>query len=314
MYFELKENRPHGTPENPFSQYHISDVKRAFQIPVHWHDELEIIYVKHGKLHVTISGENYIGNPKEAFVVSPGSLHFMGSPTGDVDYYTFLFPVEYISFQTDDIMEKTILSPLKHGRVMIKPQINDMAEDICERLIEINTNISYLKKKTSESTEERKNRENHKYNKSDDIAVSNINEANINAQFETKMTLIKFIQKMWQNGLILENAVNGTNTTEKEMITYIRQNYTREISLQEFGMQFHLSEKYISRYFKEHFHITLSQYINHLRLEHARQLLQESTVPVTEVALQSGYQNVSYFIRCFKKMYGVSPLKYRKGT
>lgn len=314
MYFELKENRPHGTPENPFSQYHISDVKRAFQIPVHWHDELEIIYVKHGKLHVTISGENYIGNPKEAFVVSPGSLHFMGSPTGDVDYYTFLFPVEYISFQTDDIMEKTILSPLKHGRVMIKPQINDMAEDICERLIEINTNISYLKKKTSESTEERKNRENHKYNKSDDIAVSNINEANINAQFETKMTLIKFIQKMWQNGLILENAANGTNTTEKEMITYIRQNYTREISLQEFGMQFHLSEKYISRYFKEHFHITLSQYINHLRLEHARQLLQESTAPVTEVALQSGYQNVSYFIRCFKKMYGVSPLKYRKGT
>lgn len=314
MYFELKENRPHGTPENPFSQYHISDVKRAFQIPVHWHDELEIIYVKHGKLHVTISGENYIGNPKEAFVVSPGSLHFMGSPTGDVDYYTFLFPVEYISFQTDDIMEKTILSPLKHGRAMIKPQINDMAEDICERLIEINTNISYLKKKTSESTEERKNRENHKYNKSDDIAVSNINEANINAQFETKMTLIKFIQKMWQNGLILENAANGTNTTEKEMITYIRQNYTREISLQEFGMQFHLSEKYISRYFKEHFHITLSQYINHLRLEHARQLLQESTVPVTEVALQSGYQNVSYFIRCFKKMYGVSPLKYRKGT
>jgi DNA-binding winged helix-turn-helix (wHTH) protein/quercetin dioxygenase-like cupin family protein len=101
MYFELKENRPHGTPENPFSQYHISDVKRAFQIPVHWHDELEIIYVKQGKLHVTISGENYIGSPKDTFVVSPGSLHFMGSPTGDADYYTFLFPLEYISFQTD---------------------------------------------------------------------------------------------------------------------------------------------------------------------------------------------------------------------
>ena len=114
MYFELKENRPHGTPENPFSQYHISDVKRAFQIPVHWHDELEIIYVKQGKLHVTISGENYIGSPKDAFVVSPGSLHLMGSPTGDADYYTFLFPLEYISFQTDDLMEKSILSPLAY--------------------------------------------------------------------------------------------------------------------------------------------------------------------------------------------------------
>ena len=97
MYFELKENRPHGTPENPFSQYHISDVKRAFQIPVHWHDELEIIYVKQGKLHVTISGENYIGSPKDAFVVSPGSLHFMGSPTGEMcirdRYYSLCYRV-----------------------------------------------------------------------------------------------------------------------------------------------------------------------------------------------------------------------------
>lgn len=312
MYFELKENRPHGTPENPFSQYHIKDVKRAFQIPVHWHDELEIIYVKRGKLHVTISGENYIGNPKEAFVVSPGSLHFMGSPTGDVDYYTFLFPLEYISFQTEDLMEKMILSPLKRGRIMIKPQIMDMATDICERLIEINDRMSDLKKRTSENSKNRESRKDIEAQKSDQL--HNITVTNINAQFETKITLIKFIQKMWQSGLILENDANGTNTIEKEMITYIRQNYTKEISLREFGSQFHLSEKYISRYFKEHFHITLSKYINHLRLEHARQLLQESTVPVTEVALQSGFQNVSYFIRCFKKMYGVSPLKYRKGT
>ena len=195
MYFELKENRPHGTPENPFSQYHISDVKRAFQIPVHWHDELEIIYVKQGKLHVTISGENYIGSPKDTFVVSPGSLHFMGSPTGDADYYTFLFPLEYISFQTDDLMEKSILSPLKRGRLMISPQINDAAADICERLIEINAQISG---KNAENTDA----------------------ANIEAQFETKITLIKFIQKMWSNNLILENGTNGTNTTEKEMITY----------------------------------------------------------------------------------------------
>ena len=96
------------------------------------------------------------------------------------------------------------------------------------------------------------------------------------------------------------------------MISYIQQNYTEKIYLKEFGAQFHLSEKYISRYFKEHFHITLSQYVNHLRLEHARQLLQETALPITEVAMQSGYQNVSYFIRSFKKTYEMSPLKYRK--
>ena len=87
MYFELKENKPHGTKDDPFSTYHIKNEGRSFQIPAHWHDELEIIYVKSGFLTVSISGENYIGTPGDAFVVSPGNLHFMGSQTGTVDYW-----------------------------------------------------------------------------------------------------------------------------------------------------------------------------------------------------------------------------------
>ena len=55
MYFELKENKPHGTKDDPFSTYHIKNGGRSFQIPVHWHDELEIIYVKSGFLTVSIS-------------------------------------------------------------------------------------------------------------------------------------------------------------------------------------------------------------------------------------------------------------------
>ena len=61
MYFELKENKPHGTKDDPFSTYHIENAGRSFQIPVHWHDEFEIIYVRSGFLAVSISGESYIG-------------------------------------------------------------------------------------------------------------------------------------------------------------------------------------------------------------------------------------------------------------
>ena len=71
---------------------------------------------------------------------------------------------------------------------------------------------------------------------------------------------------MWEKGFVIENDKSGRNTIEKEMISYIQQNFMEKISLKEFGEQFHLSETYISRYFKEHFHITLSQYITHLRL------------------------------------------------
>lgn len=297
MYFKLKENRPHGTSERPFSLYHIRDIHHAFQIPVHWHDELEIIYVKNGALSVTISGENYIGNQGEAFVVSPGNLHFMGSQTGEVDYYTFLFPLEYVSFQVNDLLEKEVMAPLKSGKLMIKPQIGDQLSDICDGLIalEYSNLVPFGAEKDTEFAENQ-----------------NENMNDLATQLEIKILLLQFFKRMLQHGFIVENNTSGRNTTEKEMISYIQQNFTREISLKEFGKQFHLSEKYISRYFKEHFHITLSQYINHLRLEHARQLLQETTLSITEVAMQSGYENVSYFIRSFKKMYGMSPLKYRK--
>ena len=282
MYFELKENKPHGTKDDPFSTYHIQNGGQSFQIPVHWHDELEIIYVKSGFLTVNISGENYIGKPGDAFVVSPGNLHFMGSQTGTVDYFTFLFPLKYIAFRTDDMLDDKLIEPLNSGHLMISPEIKDTVKEQCEQLAGVYA------------------------------AEIDESESKITGQIKKKIILLQFIHELWKKGFIVENDTTGRNTVEKEMVSYIQQNYTGKILLREFGEQFHLSEKYISRYFKDHFHITLSQYVTYLRLEHAKQMLQETDISVTEVAMQSGYQNVSYFIRSFKKTYGVSPLKYRK--
>ena len=174
---------------------------------------------------------------------------------------------EYISFCTDDMLDDKLLTPLKNGHLMIRPRIKDAAKELCEQLAEI-----YMAKNDEKKLE---------------IAV----------QIKTKIILLQFILHMWENGFIIENDKSGRNTVEKEMISYIQQSFTGEISLKEFG---------------EQFHITLSKYVTYLRLEHAKQLLQNSDIPVTEVAMLSGYQNVSYFIRSFKKTYGVSPLKYRK--
>ena len=277
MYFELKENKPHGTKDDPFSTYHIENRGQSFQIPVHWHDELEIIYVKSGFLTVNISGENYIGKPGDAFVVSPGNLHFMGSQTGTVDYFTFLFPLKYIAFRSDDMLDDKLIEPLNSGHLMISPEIKDTVKEQCEQLARVYA------------------------------AEIDKSESKITSQIRKKIILLQFIHELWKKGFIVENDTTGRNTVEKEMVSYMG-----KILLREFGEQFHLSEKYISRYFKEHFHITLSQYVTYLRLEHAKQMLQETDISVTEVAMQSGYQNISYFIRSFKKTYGVSPLKYRK--
>ena len=180
------------------------------------------------------------------------------------------------------MLDDKLIEPLNSGHLMISPEIKDTVKEQCEQLAGVYA------------------------------AEIDESESKITGQIRKKIILLQFIHELWKKGFIVENDTTGRNTVEKEMVSYIQQNYMGKILLREFGEQFHLSEKYISRYFKEHFHITLSQYVTYLRLEHAKQMLQETDISVTEVAMQSGYQNISYFIRSFKKTYGVSPLKYRK--
>lgn len=120
MYTELREHTHHGTKEYPYAQYHIDRRQNAFDFPVHWHDEAEIIYVKEGTLRIKISEEGYIGNTGSVYIVNPRELHYMSAPDVPVSYYTLLFPLEFISFQTEDSLENDIMRPLRSGQLLIK--------------------------------------------------------------------------------------------------------------------------------------------------------------------------------------------------
>lgn len=110
---------------------------------------------------------------------------------------------------------------------------------------------------------------------------------------------------------VYPSHTKSTSSLQKELLSYIQQNYCFRISLHDLAGHFHMSEKYISRYFREHFQLTLSQYITYLRLSHAKHLLETTSLSITETALQSGFPNVSYFIRTFKNTFHVPPLQYR---
>ena len=100
MYLELKENKPHGTKEYPYTQYFIRRMyktsKRAFHIPVHWHDEVEVIYIKKGRITIYIGEESFPATAGDLFFVNSGELHFMESDDMGVEYYTLLFPLAFI--------------------------------------------------------------------------------------------------------------------------------------------------------------------------------------------------------------------------
>lgn len=93
---------------------------------------------------------------------------------------------------------------------------------------------------------------------------------------------------------------------------YAESNYLYQLRLSDVAEIFHYNEKYIGRVFKRETGYSFSQYVNALRLNRAKNLLRTTVSDIIEVALSSGFDNVSYFNRLFKVQFGVTPSEYRK--
>lgn len=74
----------------------------------------------------------------------------------------------------------------------------------------------------------------------------------------------------------------------------------------------HMSENYFSSIFREVMQIPFSKYVLEKRLNQAGMLLKTTDLHITAVASQTGFDNISYFNRVFKRKYELSPGKYRE--
>lgn len=95
---------------------------------------------------------------------------------------------------------------------------------------------------------------------------------------------------------------------------YIRVHYAEKLTLQQLADKAGLSTSYLSGHFSKEAGMTISSYVRKTRINHAKLLLQYMTIPVTEIAYQCGYQDISYFIKEFRKETGCSPVEYRKNV
>lgn len=281
MYLELKESKPHGTKEYPYTQYHIHKKKEPFHIPVHWHDEAEIIFVRKGNLRISIEGNIYEARAGAIYLVNPGELHYMETDTIPVDYYTILFSTDFISSRTQDMLEMELLGPLREKKKLLVQDINSVScvkkiEQLLGKMIDLN------------------DRQEGAY------------------QLRTKGVLMELLSELVEAKCFYTPVFRKNSNLQREMISYIQEHFSEKITLKNLGDEFHLSEKYISRYFKDQFSISFMQYVAHLRIEKAKKLLRETENSVMEVALSCGYPSVNFFIRSFKEANEMTPLQYRK--
>lgn len=112
--------------------------------------------------------------------------------------------------------------------------------------------------------------------------------------------------------LVKNYAMKGYSPVIKEIISYIDFHYSEDLNLNFFSSKFNITKTYLSNLFKKETGSTLTDFIHQVRMRKAITLINSSSIPITAIATACGYNDINYFIRMFKRNYGLSPKQYQK--
>lgn len=109
-----------------------------------------------------------------------------------------------------------------------------------------------------------------------------------------------------------ENA--SSSFIVKNAITYIEENYTQKLTLSEVAEKTYVSQWHLSKLLNRHMNQSFSEILNHVRIEHAKQLLNDPSLRIGDISEVVGFLDLAHFSRVFKKHEGVSANEYRNGV
>jgi len=112
---------------------------------------------------------------------------------------------------------------------------------------------------------------------------------------------IDYIKELQQSESVVEKAKR-----------FIQSNYSKDITNQDVADHVFLTPGYLAKIFKAETGQYINNYINECRINAAKELLLQSDASISDIALQSGFDNISYFSTVFKKITGDTPYEFRK--
>lgn len=121
------------------------------------------------------------------------------------------------------------------------------------------------------------------------------------------------VQRMRQASTtqVYEHHASGSDRSVDVALQYIRTHYHDDLSLEKVAAIVYLNPVYFSQLFKQKIGQGFKEYVTHLRLEQAKQLLMNPKLKLADVADRIGYQDMRHFSQVFRKKYGVTPSEYR---
>ena len=288
-FMSLKETGQEGSFLLPFvvCRTVLPDFYTTF--PMHWHNEMEIVYVEEGEFEECIDFEHYHVRKGDIIIVNPCVLHsFRQYENERAVFKTIMFDFNMLTGNAADASSIKYFNPFLEGNYLspkiISPDDSHYYE-LKECVLEI---ISTHSKHV------------------------NFFEIKIKSElYKLFFVLFKYFFKCRNGDTIIKDS---TTRNIKIILDYISENYAKPITIDELAEKVNLSKHYFMRFFKKYMGMTCIEYINDYRLNIAANLLVTTRMQITEVAISIGITNLSYFNRIFRKKYNMTPKEYRSSV
>ncbi len=280
----LMETVKHGSIGYPFHFYYDNLALFDFNcIEWHWHTELEFVYIESGTVTFWIGEKQFILAEGNGVFINSKILHRFYSPAEAV-IPNFLCLPSFIAAEDSFIYQKYILPIISSSLffLIFDAEVPWQAEalSIIRQIIAAQEGVS-----------------------SCELATASL------------------IQRLWLE--IYENAditytkdhINDSASSQARlqlMMQYVHQNYSHDISLEDIAGHARISKSTVLNLFHKYLHITPINYLINYRLNEAARLLSKTEKKISTISDETGFNNVDYFCRLFKKHYHLTPTEYRK--
>ena len=288
-YENYQEKKNHFDTSFPYNTYLCCIPQDFLSVPLHWHEEMEIIYIKKGRGYVSLDLSSSPVQEGDIIFAAPGQLHGISQyPSVRMEYENILFDLSMLESKNRDICTTDFFAPLKQSHALEKNIYTPDDKKYAK--------ISYW------------------IDQADSICrTSPLPHA---AQLAIKGYLFALFYELFSDWNIKASSKMPLPSLEKlkMILKYVENHFQERITIQDMASCCDYSQSHFMKYFKNAMGMSFIDYLNDYRLTMAAKLLLASDSTVLSVSQEAGFENLSYFNRCFKKKYGQTPSAYRKAV
>lgn len=288
----LKESGEEILKRDDFSFPHTTayvepEIFPGGNIPWHWHEDVEVLYVLQGSLEVKTPLNSYSLSSGDSAFINTNVLHFQ-KPIGNIKVVTLnqIFNTSIIYGSVDSVFYSKYVLPILS----------------CNGLdIMIFKQESVIDRKATELIRQ-----------SQDIAEEKRPGYEIGVRNSLSSLWLLLFEKSSQ--MLAEKQVTSYHADDrlKKMMEFIHNNYKNKITLKEIAYSANISEREAIRTFNNVLNSTPFAYLVEYRVRMATELLRDTKQSISQIAYDCGFSSASYFGKEFRSITGMSALEYRK--